>query len=296
MADVRLVIVGHVGFGVDHTPKGTARHLGGSGYACARGASVADASRVGLVARVGRDFDRSKLRRLGVDVRGVETVDGDSARFEIFQNPDNTRSVTSTLGVADHPDTWALPPGYEQARHVHLATMPLEQQRAWLEAARSLPSRPHVSVDMFESHAVDDPAAARELCRAADLVFMNAEESRILFSGRPLTSATVVKYGEHGAVYRSGRQAFRSDAPQVDAVDTTGAGEILAGALLSLLLAGCPQQTALRYATAVASAKVAEFGVDGERLTSALRHVQLTMADSPPRSSHLSAPGVRHDA
>lgn len=287
MGEVRLVIVGHLGIGVDHTPKGSARNLSGSGYACARGASVVEPGRTGLVARVGRDFDRSALERLGVDLRGVRTVEGDSACFEIVQYADNSRSITSRLEVADYPDTWSLPPDYERAAHFHLATMPIQQQNAWLTKLRELPSRPLISVDMFESHAEEDPAAARSLCHSADLVFMNEEEHRILFSAHPEpTCATVVKRGGRGATYRSEQVHIDTGAPAVETVDTTGAGEILAGALLALRLAGYPTKTSLGVATEVASAKVGEFGVDGARLNAALHHaVHALTRKLPPASA-----------
>ncbi|WP_327430747.1 carbohydrate kinase family protein [Streptomyces sp. NBC_01236] len=283
MVEVRLVIVGHLGIGVDHTPIGSARNLSGSGYACARGACVVNPRRTGLVARVGEDFDQSALERLGVDLRGVQAVDGMSAHFEITQHPDKSRSVTSELAVADHPDTWALPTDYERARHFHLATMPLRQQRTWLTRLRTLPSRPRISIDMFESHAAEDPEESRRLCRAADLAFMNEEEWRILFSdhGAP-NCALVIKRGERGATYLDRGQRFETGVPKVETVDTTGAGEILAGAMLSLLLAGHPLHTALRHAAAVASAKVGEFGVDGTRLATALRCTLHALAETAP--------------
>jgi ribokinase len=296
MAEVRLVVVGHLGIGVDHTPKGSARNLSGSGYACARGASVVEPRRTGLVARVGRDFDRSALERLGVDLRGVQTVDGSSASFEIVQYADNSRAVTSRLAVADYPDTWPLPPDYERAAHFHLATMPLHQQSAWLERLRELPSRPRISVDMFESHAEENPASARRLCRAAHLVFMNEEEHRILFSGHPEPScAMVVKRGKRGATYRNGSQRVDTGAPPVETVDTTGAGEILAGAFLALRLSGYPVKVSLRAATEVASAKVAEFGVDGARLTTAL-HRARAVRGRPGLWPFAATGGVRRGA
>jgi sugar/nucleoside kinase (ribokinase family) len=53
-------------------------------------------------------------------------------------------------------------------------------------------------------------------------------------------------------------------------VDTTGAGEVLAGAFLSMRAMGVPDPVALRHAVAVASAKVTEFGVDGPHLRRAI--------------------------
>jgi sugar/nucleoside kinase (ribokinase family) len=55
-------------------------------------------------------------------------------------------------------------------------------------------------------------------------------------------------------------------APASELVDSTGAGEVLAGVFLALRAAGVPVRAALGYGVRAASAKVAEFGVDGERL------------------------------
>ena len=230
--------------------------------------------RAGLVARVGCDFDMPALDRLGIDVRGVRIIDGVSPRFEIRQYEDNGRSVKSRLEVADYPLSWDLPPDYDRAHHFHLATMPVPQQRKWLEKLRSLGSGPQISVDMFESNAARDPADSRWLCNAADMAFMNEEEWRILFADHPAPDCPVViKRGARGATWFYGDQRFDTTAPEVETVDTTGAGEIFAGAMLSLMLAGVSVEESLRRAAQVASAKVSEFGVDGKNLSAALKDV-----------------------
>ncbi len=214
------------------------------------------------------------LADLGVDLQGVSIVDGVSARFDIVQYPDNRRSVVSRLGVTDHAEAWDLPAEYTGARHFHLATMPLVQQRNWLVKLRGLPGRPRISVDMFENNAAEDPVESRRLCAAADLAFMNEDEWRTLFAGRPAPNRPVViKRGGQGATYCDQVRQFGVAAPSVEVVDTTGAGEVFAGVMLSLLLADAPLESALRHATEVASAKVSEFGVDGPNFTTALQRV-----------------------
>lgn len=278
---VRLVLVGHLGFAQDDTPYGSTLGLGGSGYASARGATAAAGCASGIVARVGTDFDLAALRRLGLDLGGVQVAAGPSARLHITQDASNRRTFRSELGVAATAPLDAFPGSYAGARFVHLATMPPPQQRQWLDAVRKLSPDSTVSVDMFEPTAAADPDGCRELCRDADLVFLNTEEHRLLFGDRPPPAVPMVlKAGAAGATYMAGAVREHAPAPAVAAIDTTGAGELLAGAFLALLAAGVPRLPALRYAVGVASAKVAEFGVDGPLVSAELARVRTLTAES----------------
>jgi ribokinase len=270
--DIALVIVGHVGFAEDHTRFGSSLSYGGSGYACAVGAGVGDLSRVGVVAHIGEDFDTDALAKLGVDLRGAVIVDGRAPRLTITQHSTTERSFRSELGVAAWPAIDAFPSAYASARHVHLATMPLAEQEQWLDLVRDRLPGAAVSVDMFEAIAAESPERCRELCSRADLVFANEVERRMLFGDRPLHSVEAVfKDGANGATMRSHGNVLCVPAPVCETVvDTTGAGEVLAGAFLSLCAMGVPDAVALQHAVTVASAKVTEFGVDGPHLRRAI--------------------------
>jgi ribokinase len=263
---IDLVLVGHFGFAEDHTPSGSARSLGGSGYACAVGAGAGQPHRVGVVGNIGDDFDLGALDRLGVDRQGAMRVPGKAPHLTITQHTPTDRSFASELGVAARPLVDAFPDEYAETRHLHIATMPVGEQALWLEVARRR-SRCTVSVDMFELTAVESPDAARELCYRADLVFMNQQECRLLFTDHPLPRGELVlKGGAAGARHRTGEAWTHVPAPRCELVDSTGAGEVLAGAFLSLRATGVAATVALRYAVRAASAKVTEFGVDGEHL------------------------------
>jgi ribokinase len=271
---IALVIVGHFGFAEDHTPFGNATSLGGSGYACAVGAGAGDSSRVGVVASIGDDFDVAALGKLGVDLRGATPAQGRSPRLTITQHGTDDRSFRSELGVAAAPSDATFPDVYTRARHVHIATMPLHQQAYWLELVRRR-SRCRISVDTFEQTALDSADGLRALCYSADTVFMNKKEHDLLFSEHPVPRGElVIKHGAQGAELQFGGRRERIPAPPSLAVDTTGAGEVLAGAFLSLRALNLSVPRALRYAVELASAKVTEFGVDGENLGRALRRVR----------------------
>ncbi|MFC7244557.1 carbohydrate kinase family protein [Catellatospora aurea] len=272
---MKLVIVGHIGLNEDRTPHGSAVSPGGAAYACARGAAVLDATQVGVVATVGDDLSLAPIRNLGVNLLGVRVARGRSPRFYIDQHPDGRRTFSVDFGIATEAAPDSFPQAYRLTRHVHLATAPPEQQLAWLVHLRRVLPRATISVDMFEHFAERDGALCRQVCRGADLIFMNEEEQRLLFGGHehPPVPA-VVKFGPEGAGYCQDGQLTRVRATREEPVDTTHAGEILAGVFLSLRAYGLPRQDCLAHAVRAAAAKVTQFGVNGDALTATLDRIR----------------------
>ncbi len=272
---IRLVIIGHVGFAEDHTVSGSSTGLGGSAYACAMGASVIKPRGVGVVARVGDDFPASSVEVLGVNTEGLSYAAGRAPRLKIIQYAES-RSFSSELGVANDVVTGSFPDSYARASHIHLATMPLVQQMRWLRYCRQNAPAATMSADMFEATAESDPELSRSLCSLVDIAFLNECELKILYPDdvdRP--PRYVGKRGAGGASYFADRQELSVSAPSVDVVDTTGAGELLAGVFLSMLTAGHDAHHALDVAVLVASTKVQEFGLDGAKLRQVLASVQI---------------------
>jgi sugar/nucleoside kinase (ribokinase family) len=265
----KLVLVGHAGWATNETAHGTRVALGGSGYAAAYAASIVLPGQVGLVAQVGQDLAGQELSRLRVDRAGLAVLPGASAAFRITDHGDGTRSFQSSLGVAATPRYDLFPAAYFQARHVHLGTMPPAQQIAWLTFLRDHGLRAPVSVDTFEHFVTTQPAASREACDLADLIFINEAEYRGLYPGSEIPKApTILKHGPRGADYISdGMTHVASAIPAAHVVDGTGAGEILAGVYLALRAGGLPADQALDHAVRAATSSVTEFGVDGPQLT-----------------------------
>ncbi|MEV4254102.1 carbohydrate kinase family protein [Spirillospora sp. NPDC049652] len=278
-----LVIIGHVGLNYESSPAGESHGLGGAGYACARGAAGTAAGRVGLVSVVGEDHDPEPIRALGVDTRGVCRMAGPSARFHITQHADGSRSFAASLGVAAHVPLSCFPDAYRSASHVHVCTAPPAQQLQWLHYLQSLPGRRTISCDAFEHYARTEPLSSRAALAECDLRFANDEELELL--GGDTTEAgtpIVVKHGSGGASYSDGHQTWHAPAPPVRAVDTTHAGEILAGVFLALRSAVAPP-VALRHAVRAATSKVTQFGVDGDQL---LRTLAAIRDDVGQRQGH----------
>ena len=96
------------------------------------------------------------------------------------------------------------------------------------------------------------------------MLFPNAEEAAILVgSDDPETQCArlaahyplvVVKRGAAGAEAAEGARRWRAGAPEVEAVDTTGAGDAFVAAFLAARLSGAEIQTALARAVAAGAA------------------------------------------
>jgi sugar/nucleoside kinase (ribokinase family) len=270
-----LVLIGHAGFATDRTPNGTVRYLGGSGFAAAFAAAALIDDGAGLVTQVGEDFDGDELRRLRLDMEGVATVPGASARFVIDQLPGGRVQFSSELGVAAEPRFDLFPAAYFSARFVHLGTAPPQQQLDWLDFLRHKGCHAEISVDMFEPFVAAEPEACRKMCDLADLVFLNEAEYRGIYAGRPgPRKPAILKHGPGGAEYLAWGMRYQVQAPAVAELDPIGAGEILAGSFLALRTWGMPATQALTRAVAAAASSVTEFGVTGPAVTAELRQVR----------------------
>lgn len=273
---VDLVIIGHLAFNEDHTPAGTQVSVGGAAYYCAVGASVDPTTSVGIVASIGSDFDIAPISRLGMRTDGVTTIaSGHTAHFIVTQYPDNSRRFEANWGVADLVRTDAFPDSYLAARHIHLATAPPWQQLRWLEWCRALPRRPSISVDAFEHFVQTSLNETRQVLSLADLVFINEDEATLLgITEESWVKKYVLKLGPRGARYCNGSFVIDVPAPAAQAIDTTGAGDVLAGAFLVLRNSAVPIAAALHDAVELATASVRDFGVDHPDLCQALARIQ----------------------
>lgn len=98
----------------------------------------------------------------------------------------------------------------------------------------------------------------------ADIIFINEAEANILAQKGTLRTDIpwILKYGAEGTSYLKGSNEIKVSAPKVTAVETTGAGDILAGAFLALLSYDYEVEHALTIAVDLASQSITQFGVE----------------------------------
>lgn len=235
------------------------RTWGGKGANQAVAASRYGAS-VWMVGAVGRDEwsepALDALRQEGVDVSGVKQVDASTGTAVILVDDGGENMIAVAPGANHDADPSLLlgvltgPPGVLvtclEVRHDRaLAAVSLAVERGW--------------------RAILNPAPATQLGPAWQslplLVTPNEAEAAIILAGEPTASAiagttawdVVVTQGARGADASIAGSQFRVEAPTVQPVDTTGAGDTFNGVLAAALSTNTPIRDAVAAAVHAAS-------------------------------------------
>jgi len=219
------------------------RFPGGKGANQALAAHRLGAS-VFLVGRVGNDAAADEalrsLRLEGVDLSYCATLNGQAtglAMVIVSESGENQIVVAPGANAAFEASLLEFP-------HTDACIAQLEVPvETVLKAARS-------NIRFFCLNAAPAKPVPRELLEHVDLLVVNEIEAQTLqqelesFQG--LLACT---YGSQGAVLsQHGKQLAKAMPPDVDVVDTTGAGDAFTAALTVALVEGVEPQTALQQA------------------------------------------------
>ncbi|MEV6169884.1 ribokinase [Streptomyces sp. NPDC051954] len=250
---------------------------GGKGANQAIAAARAGAT-VSMMGAVGNDGFGSRLRSTldhsGVDTDHLRTTEGPSGTAHIVVDDEGGNAIVvipGANGTVDH-----LSPGDEgliasaDALLLQLE-IPLAAVIAGAEAARAHGVR-----------TILTPAPAQplppELLAATDLLVPNEHEAATL-TGVPDPHAAayvlldqvpevVITLGSAGSLYAArGQEPITVPAPQVTAVDSTGAGDTFVGALAVALAETRPVREALAWAAAAAALSVQRAGASASMPT-----------------------------
>jgi sugar/nucleoside kinase (ribokinase family) len=235
------------------------RRLGGG--AANTGIALAQAGhRVTLVSSVGHDADADwilgELTSAGLDTSAVARLDGPSTRSLIVVDPDGERTVVNLHRCAEtEPPTRLLDLAadviYVRARELELAPL----MAARLEQALVVAHVPPTDAGSRPAHVV--------VASASDL--SGAERRSLSKLGRAVAGESlrwvVLTRGPEGASAFAPGRRVRAVAPKVQAVDSTGAGDVFAAGLIHALAGGVPMRDALELACAWGAAAAAVPGM-----------------------------------
>lgn len=239
---------------------------GGKGSNQAVAAATLGAS-THMVGRVGSDaFGTAMLEALqgaGVDTRSIETSQAAQTGLAIVTHTDEGKNAIIVMQGANQaltPD--ALPHALATIEPGDVLVTQLEVPVPVVQRALEL-GREHGATTILNAAPAAD---VRHLLPCVDVLVVNEFEAGVVAAMATSTeqaarkaAATlaethgiivVLTLGEAGAmVARAGK---RTDIPpfQVDAVDSTGAGDTFVGALAAFLALGHPLETACRWASA----------------------------------------------
>jgi ribokinase len=250
-----------------------------------KGANVAVlAARMGmpavLLGRVGDDDLAEQalapLRSAGVDLAGVtRAVECATGLSVITVPPDGKKGIVLAPNANDQWDDDAVGTALdviERAPEGSALVADCEVPVAVVEAALERAGEAGIAriLDPSPAERVSD-----RMLRATDVIVPNPVEAqtltgvdvadagtardaaRALFARGP---AAAVKLPDGGCVLFDGAEVLRLETPEVEVVDTTGAGDAFAGALAVGLADGRSLTEAARLAVAVASHAVTDWG------------------------------------
>ena len=231
-------------------------HPGGKGANQALAARRLGAE-VRLIGRVGADAMADQalalLRADGVDLTGVAveaTAPTGAALIAVDAEGENQIMVASGANAALTPAM--LPEVIDDALICQLE-VPLETVAAAVARATGF-----VCVNLAPADLAIDDAVLRR----ADLLVVNEGEAGDY--GRRLhglPGLVAVTWGSRGAgLLRDGVRVATAEPPEVDAVDTTGAGDTFVGALVVAMLEGMTPAEALRFACAAGALTATKAG------------------------------------
>jgi ribokinase len=203
---------------------------GGKGGNQAVAAARAGAS-VQLVTALGDDAAAAQLRAhlLGNDVGldGTVTVPGPSGAAVIVVDAGAENTIVVAPGANSHL-SMASAHAREAVAAADVVLMQLEIPGDAVLAAARVGREAGVLVIVNASPSGADPVELAALAQVVDVVVVNEVEAS---EWRWPVDHLVTTLGASGASYRGAGRYFRTPAPSVEAVDTTGAGDVFAGVL-----------------------------------------------------------------
>jgi sugar/nucleoside kinase (ribokinase family) len=206
---------------------------------------------------------------MGVTPHLVGDADRETGRLIALIDPDGERSFLTDRGANEKLEARDIPDALiASASHIHLSGYSFfapSPRAAVLDVMRQAGDKP-ISVDPASAEFLREVGADNFLAwtKGASILFPNEEEAAVLAgSSDPETQCArlaaryplvVVKRGAAGAEAAEGARRWRVKARQVEAVDTTGAGDAFIAAFLSQRISGAEIQPALERAAAAGAA------------------------------------------
>ncbi len=275
-----VLVVGSIALDSVATPFGqTADAPGGSAvFFSAAGCLLHPVQVVGVI---GSDYPLGVLKQLearGVDLSGVEQVQGESFRWKAKYSYDlaSRETLDTRLGVFAHFRP-KIPDKFKQARYVFLGNIDPGLQLGVLDQV----THPALTAcDTMNYWINSKRELLLELLRHIDLLMVNDTEARELSSDWNIYRAAhwilergpkrvVIKQGEHGALLVDPQSTFKVPAyPLQEVFDPTGAGDAFAGGFMAYIASvndrsDAVLRRAMVYGAALGSFAVEAFGIQG---------------------------------
>lgn len=216
-------------------------------------------NKIGVVTRIGSDFNKSLFQKINIDDLGLKVVDGETTRF-IHKYLDKDGQIRTFKAEANDECMIRIediPNEYLSAKYIHVCTNFPDIQ---LEIVKYLKanSSAKISIDTHEAY-VNDPKVL-EAFNLADIAFIDKEFTNLHNCNAEIK---IFKLGKIGCRFISKEKDFIAKAPKCNyVVDKTGAGDTVTGVFLALKSLGKSDEETLDLAVKVATESIKDYGVE----------------------------------
>ena len=219
----------------------------------------------------------SEMKELGLDTNLKELPEGTTGKCLVMVTPDAQRTMNTFLGITSNLSENELDEeALAQAEYIYIEGYLVSSPTGIvaIQKARDLATKHGVKI----AYTFSDPAMVKffndqskvAVGEGVDLLFANEEEAH-LFTGAENDEAAfegLKKYAKQFVMTRSEKGAWIWDGSNkievagnpVKAVDTTGAGDMFAGAFLYGITNGMTAKASGELASLAASKVVSQFG------------------------------------
>ncbi len=255
-----LVFIGYTIIDCNISPTGKKTILPGGGAYFASIAASKMLKPIGLVTRIGKDFDQGLLfpKVLKDGVKIIKSKKSGEATVVYNKADDPTdRDLILDLGISldlvpeDIPKKWL-----KKIKYVHIATMPPEKQTPFIAFIRKNSPKAIISIDTDIAFLKDEKMkeiVANNFARC-DIIFANRREFNELKDTILKSKDAIIKLDKDGAIYmKDGIEQFKYEAKRIEAVNSTGAGDVFAGTFLANLGKGITIKKSIELATETAT-------------------------------------------
>lgn len=216
-------------------------------------------NKVGVVTRIGNDFDKELFKNNNIDTSGLKIIDGKSNCFihTYLSKDGQQRTFVEEVNNECMIKVEDIPNEYLKADYIHVCTNFPSIQLELIKYLKNNSSA-KISIDTHEAY-LDDPKVL-EAFNLSDIAFID-KEFKILHNCN--SKIKIFKLGKEGCRFVSSEKEFVSKAPLCDfVVDKTGAGDVVTGVFLAQKSLGKSDEEALDLAVEVATKSIKDYGVE----------------------------------
>lgn len=215
--------------------------------------------RVGIVGKVGDDFDISIFSDYNIETKGLKVYENEKTTYfhQIYKYQNQKirqieENINKKLIILEED----IPNEYLQAKHIHITTNTPEIQLRLIKYIRKN-SNAIISVDTIEGYSKDE--ITKEVFDLVDIAFIDEDFTNLLDCKAKIK---IIKKGVNGCEYISKEEQFSVNVNKVDMVDKTGAGDCMNGVFINLISNGWSNKEALEKATKVATESIKDNGIE----------------------------------